>query len=408
MLNFCTLFDLRYLSRGLALHASLRQHATKFRLYVLAMDTGSLDFLKQLNYPDLIPISLADFETNALIHARLHRTRQEYCWTCTPSLIKYCLEKYALSECTYLDADIFFFADPKILLDEMQDQSVLITKHGYAPEYDQSATSGIYCVQFVTFRNNVAGNKILNTWAQQCIEWCFARYEDGKFGDQKYLDKWAETYPQVHVLLNSGGGLAPWNLRKFDLFYDAEKLKIQDIKTREQNQVVFYHFHDFYFDDNGNWFHRSSMPAYFIGEDAYQWIYRRYLEQLYSLREIFGLIAGVDFPRIPANIPWDDFEFTIIPRTLLLTNREILRHFYKKTGKKYELSEVSEDDLRKIFCILLDSGYNLSSSTLWRNLHNRIFQEHNHLRNRLEKVENHFLIAPLLSIYRLAKKLRLH
>jgi hypothetical protein len=66
---------------------------------------------------------------------------------------------------------------------------VLITDHGYAPEYDQSATSGQYCVQFMTFERD-GGEPVRRWWEERCIEWCYARFEDGKFGDQKYLDDW--------------------------------------------------------------------------------------------------------------------------------------------------------------------------------------------------------------------------
>jgi hypothetical protein len=94
-------------------------------------------------------------------------------------------------------------------------KSVLITDHNYAPEYDQSSTSGQYCVQFVTFiRNN--GENVRKWWENRCLEWCFNRFEDGKFGDQKYLDDWDTRFcDQVHVLQDKELILAPWNAIRF-------------------------------------------------------------------------------------------------------------------------------------------------------------------------------------------------
>jgi len=127
---------------------------------------------------------------------------------------------------------------------KMQISTVLITNHRYTPKYDQSATSGLYCVQFMTFKNDEKGLKVLKWWRNACLDWCYARCEDGKFGDQKYLDNWPNQFEGVHELQNLGGGVAPWNIQQYIVEKD---LKCKEISTNINFNIIFYHFHNFKF-----------------------------------------------------------------------------------------------------------------------------------------------------------------
>lgn len=259
MYNYCTLFNSNYLTRGLAMYESLRTHSGEFHLYVFAFDDKSYDLLEGIGLDDMTVISLVTFEDEVLLKVKGDRSAREYCWTCTPSTIKYCIEKYGLDSCTYLDADLYFFANPAVLIEEMGDKSVLITEHRYNPEYDQSADSGIYCVQFMTFKNDANGMKILNWWRDACNEWCYARFEEGKFGDQKYLDDWTTRFKGVHVLENLGGGVAPWNVQQYGLDDGAFEL-------------IFYHFHNYKFLENNT----VECGDYKLNENAIDVLYKPY------------------------------------------------------------------------------------------------------------------------------------
>lgn len=281
MQNFCTLFDSNYLTRGLALYHSLQHHCPSFHLYVFAFNEEAYRCLQQLNYPHCTPISLAEFEDEALLQIKPTRSVAEYCWTCTSSTILYCLEKFQLPSCTYLDADMFFYSDPQVLFDEMGDHSILISGHNYTPAYDQSATSGIYCVQFACFKNDERGLTALKWWRERCIEWCYARYEDGKFGDQKYLDDWPVRFEGVHVLQHRGEGLAPWNIQQFDVKWENGVLTVTDRKTRQSWPAIYFHFHAVKFYTDG----KVSLcgPLYELEEQHKQLFYFPYLKQLIAL-----------------------------------------------------------------------------------------------------------------------------
>lgn len=262
-MNYCTLFDSHYLSRGLAMYQSLIKHCDKFHLYIYAFDDLSYEILKNLELSHATVISLYDFEDDRLLAVKATRTTGEYCWTCTPSVIKFSIEHFGLNSCTYLDADIYFFSDPTVLIEEMGEKSILITEHRYTPKYDQSNTSGIYCVQFMTFKRDANGMEALSWWRESCLEWCYARFENGKFGDQKYLDDWPERFSGVHILQHIGGGVAPWNVQQ----YSSSKL---------EDEAIFYHFHGLRFLDKNI----VDLGNYNISKHAKEIIYHPYLSHV--------------------------------------------------------------------------------------------------------------------------------
>ena len=268
MLNYCTLFDSNYLTRGLAMYESLKKHSDSFHLYVFAFDELSYKLLKKMSLSDMSVISLDEFEDEELLKIKGDRSAGEYCWTCTPSTILYCIDTYDLESCTYLDADLYFYSNPIVLTEEMRDKSVLITEHRYTPEYDQSTTSGVYCVQFMTFKNDINGRKVLEWWRNSCNDWCYARFEDGKFGDQKYLDDWTSRFDGVHELQNLGGGVAPWNVQQYDLLDDEFRL-------------IFYHFHNFKFLENA----RVELGGYKLKKSVIDKLYKPYIRHLDELTE---------------------------------------------------------------------------------------------------------------------------
>jgi len=225
------------------MYESLRLCAKEFHLYIFPFDARSLKILRELNLDHVTLISLKEFENEDMLHVKPTRSKGEYCWTCTPYAIQYALEKFDLPQCTYLDADLCFYGDPGILLNEMGEASILITEHRYTPEYDQSVTSGIYCVQFLSIKNDMFGLEALHWWRDRCLEWCYGRVEDGKFGDQKYLDDWTTRFRGVHVLRHIGGGVAPWNVQQYELTRNKAKQWRLNSPLSEPVPLIFYHFH---------------------------------------------------------------------------------------------------------------------------------------------------------------------
>lgn len=234
--HFVTLFDSNFLPMGLALHDSLMTRGQPFHLWILCMDRLVEEQLKGISPPHVTLMPLGDVETRDLLAVKPGRDRAEYCWTLTPFTFQMVFDRgREIERVTYLDADLYFFGNPRILLKELDasGKHVLITEHAYAPEYGRAqAVNGRFCVQFLTFRRTPEAGKVMRWWQERCLEWCFNRNEDGKFGDQKYLDAWPELFAdEVTIVQQTDRTLAPWNVN-----YVENKL-------RGRLAPVFYHFH---------------------------------------------------------------------------------------------------------------------------------------------------------------------
>lgn len=267
--HFVTLFDGHYLPLGLSLYRSLEEHAAPFHLWIVALDETCAAALEKMALRHASVLRLAEIETDALRAVRGGRSVAEYCWTLTPFLPAAVLARApGLKRVTYVDADLFFFQPPRLLLEEFEQSGkhVLITEHAFAPEHAHNVRYGRFCVQFMTFRNTPQGWSVLRWWQERCIEWCYGREEDGKFGDQKYLDDWPQRFAaEVHVLSRTERTLAPWNVAHV-------------ARTTGQAQPVFYHFHSLKIVS------RSRVVLHFmyrIGRGN-RWIYRAYLQSLRS------------------------------------------------------------------------------------------------------------------------------
>ncbi len=230
-MNLCTLFDSYYIHKGIALYLSLEKVTQDFHLYVMAFDKDSYNKLNSIGFDKMTVELLDDFETPELLAVKPTRNKAEYCWTAGPSVIHHFITKYNLPELTYLDADLYFMSSPQVVFDEIGNNSIGITE-----QYIDYSEGGKYCVQFMFFRNDKDGMACLEWWRDRCIEWCYSRYEDGKFGDQKYLEQFEVLFNNVYVVQNRGL-VAPWNAKLYE--YTDRTVVYKGVEY----PFVFFHMH---------------------------------------------------------------------------------------------------------------------------------------------------------------------
>ncbi len=287
MYHFCTYFDRNYLSRGIALYQSVARCVDKFTFWVLCFDTETEKILEALMLPGVFMIGLEEFEAEdpELLAAKVGRKTHEYMWTCTPSLLLHVMGKRPEVETlTYLDADLLMYRDVQPIVDELGDGSILLVEHGYSRSMAHLAsTTGIFNVGLMMFRNDAQSRSSLLWWRDRCLEWCFDIPEDGRFGDQKYLDDWPQRFPGVRVLRTKGGGLAPWNLADRHLTPRDGSIYV------DSDELVFYHFHSLKIFTRS--FFGLTHPSYSITRSQVDLLYVPYIRELQSA---IRLIQGVD------------------------------------------------------------------------------------------------------------------
>ena len=261
--HFVTLFDSLFLPQGLALHRSMLRELDSFTLWILCVDIEAYDVLCGLNLPHIRLLNLTELETKELVNLKPTRSTGEYCWTLTPFAPRFVFEAAPeVERVTYLDADLWFRSGIQSVFSEFElsNKGVLITDHLFAPEHDHSNMNGRFCVQFMTFRR-FFGEEVREWWQDRCTEWCYSRFEDGKFGDQKYLDEWPERFSkQVHILSDQQLIIGPWNSMRFPY-----------------SKAFAFHFHGVRIIDR-----RRVLIAdnYEIPEVAFQNVYRKYFIDL--------------------------------------------------------------------------------------------------------------------------------
>ncbi len=303
MLNFCTLFNSNYLSRGLAMYHSLEVNNSDFHLYIVAFDEHCLSVLNRLYLKHATVISLKKFENDTLKAVKLEKTSSEYSRTCSSFSIKYCIDNYKLDHCTYIDADLLFFKDPKVLIEEMGSKSVLVTEQGFLPRYRQASTNVSTSVQLITFKNTEEGMEVLNWWIHSSSTLCSDRFDDGGSVDKEHLDEWHNKFSTIHVLKHPGGGVAPWNVQQYSFSKKGDQVIGVEKATGEKFDLIFYHYHGFRYTLNNSYI--LSDPNYSISRNPVKNIYRPYINALSIAERAIGAFnKGIISHETADDIQW--------------------------------------------------------------------------------------------------------
>ena len=296
MMTFCTLFDSYYLDKGIALYRSLEAVTQDFKLYIFCFDDRSFHILQDLGLTHAVILHHSCFETQELLALKQERSKAEYCWTCTSVVIEYVLKNYPVDSCTYIDSDLYFYADPQMLFEEIDAHhaDVTIVEHrfknnSYGRKLEER--NGKYCVQFNYFRNNENAMQVLTWWKERCFEWCYDIPDPERMGDQKYLNHFTSLFTGVHELQHLGGGVAPWNLEQYSLQGELGRNIMMATAAGEAFPLVFYHFQNIRYMPG----RRVNIKSQTRNRKLKYRIYVPYLQEIEEIRNMLITRYGMSY-----------------------------------------------------------------------------------------------------------------
>lgn len=329
-INFCTLFDSNYCDRGILLYQSMKAVEQDFNLFVVAFDKKCEEHLKKISDDRLVIIPYKEFEDDTLRMAKSNRTTREYLWTCSGYSIKYVMTRFNLECCTYIDADLYFYNSPRILIDRFNksNSDIGIISHKYSNHYENrfyEKAFGKYCVEFNTFKNTTNGMSALDWWIGECIKCCVEKYDGEHFGDQKYLDELEDNYKNVFVYDDIGAGIAPWNI---DAYRRINEKEIINTETNERGELIFYHFHSLSVQNE-----KYSNIYVFVrpGRHDKEFVYSLYVPYIKELLKVREKLKGNDLSKSNENIYKNSkntkfIDFITCEPNLLFLIRKIWRY----------------------------------------------------------------------------------
>jgi hypothetical protein len=269
--------DANYLHKAIIFYKSLSKVHKNFILHLFCYDDVIYKVFKKLNFKNIVLYHTSEFETEEILKIKSSKERlYEYYWAIGPYITRKVLLEQKTESVALADCDIMFFQSPEVIFEELGKSDVIIQPNNFSYQFENDFVPyGYYCTSFQCFKKNKNGKKILDYWHKLCMEWCSHIREEGKFGEQKYLDDWRIRFKKVREIANVGTNVAPWNIQKYDITINKKEIMINN-----KWPLVYYHYHSFKMNlSNYKYIITGDRNLkYPISKDAVEYIYKPYIK----------------------------------------------------------------------------------------------------------------------------------
>jgi len=188
---------------------------------------------------DILDIPYLRLEYSNLLRSR---TKYEAIISMKPILFEYVLRNSKENEpVVYFDPDVMFFGtiEPRLTLNyDMQLFAQLGTSNNDERMY------GKFNAGLIVLRNSLMGRSIAQTWRSLCVDWCRLTPEEGRFADQKYLERFlGEETVNGYKLVNINLSTRAFAHKNLFGHKEIELRRVKGVVLINNLQLIAFHFH---------------------------------------------------------------------------------------------------------------------------------------------------------------------
>ncbi len=215
----CTVISKNYLSHARILARSFKEHHPGAPFYVLLCDenNGDIDATKE-------PFEMIEVQTIGIPTFREMAFRYnviELDTAVKPFFFQHLFATRTIQKLVFFDPDILICTPLTELAALMDDHAVILTPHMTTPVDDGNTPSeqtilqaGINNLGFIAMRKSPTVDALLTWWADRLEKYCYIRFDQGLFVDQKWMDLASSYFGDIYQLRKPGYNVAFWNLHE--------------------------------------------------------------------------------------------------------------------------------------------------------------------------------------------------
>lgn len=257
--------NIAYLHKALILADSISEN-TNFRLNIFLFDKKREIQLKQDN---VFLHWIEDLNVPNYLHLAFKYDIIEFSTSLKPYITIWLLKKF--DKVIFFDPDILIFTSIKIILEDLNKNSILLTPHYTTPQSDELNESDTGMMRFGSFnlgfygvRKSTQSLSFLNWWSNRCINLCYMESQFGLSTDQKWVSIAPCFFDDLNISFNLGYNVAAWNSWERKIIKDSKG--IYYVNSHE-SPLIFFHYSNFDKNDPGYINKRSSYEKNKIRKD---------------------------------------------------------------------------------------------------------------------------------------------